>query len=114
MFVVILKSPKDDSELMMKAGKDLLYFFLKVDVGVLPLQGTPFSSFSPYCSSLYPLCLSHTHHTLPPFKASGMPDAGRRERTHTLRSGSRVFTEIYWEFCDLKGPSQGLGNVTGL
>ena len=28
MFIVILKSPKYNSELMMKAGKDLLYFLL--------------------------------------------------------------------------------------
>ena len=28
MFLVILKSPKDGSELMMTAGEDLLYFLL--------------------------------------------------------------------------------------
>lgn len=62
--LVILKSPKDGSRVDDDGRRICSTFFFKVDMGVLPLQGT-FSSLSPDCSSLYPLCLSHTHTTLP-------------------------------------------------
>lgn len=65
MSLVILKSPKDDSELMMKAGKDLLYFLLE---GGHRGPATPGNLFLFFLSLLFftVSSLSHTHTTHSP------------------------------------------------
>ena len=63
MFLVILKSSKDDSELMMKAGKDLLYFLVP---GGHRVPASPVNPFLFFLSMLFftvsSLPLTHTLH----------------------------------------------------
>ena len=78
MFVVTLKSPKDDSELMMKTEKDLLYFLVPGGNKGPATPGNPFLFFlSLLFFSVSSLPLTHTPHTHP---FQGFWNASRREK----------------------------------
>ena len=64
MFLVILKSSKDDSEWMMKAGKDLLYFLVPGGHRGPATPGNPFLFFlSMLFFTVSSLPLTHTTHS---------------------------------------------------
>ena len=101
MFVGILKSPKDGSELMMTAGEDLLYFLLYGGHRGPATPGNPFLfSLSLLFFSVSSLSHTHTPHSPLSRLLECLMLGEERGDTHSgLEAG------IYWEFYDLKGPS---------
>ena len=66
MFLVIMKNSKDDSELMMKAGKDLLYFLGPGEHRDPAIPRIPFLFFlSLLFFTVSSLPLTHTPYTDP-------------------------------------------------